>query len=295
MNQNTLHNNNPHSTTSPKSSPNNISITTTNSSQLTPTHTDENDNNNNNVDEGFENDNISVTGSPLQANSTEDEERHSPSPLQSSGDCATGGAFTSLIQRNTNNFKKADFIGGFSSHIQQHPQTSPTASSIPIPPGPPIQQQQQQQQHAFNHALAAQLFLQSPLMPHPSHWLYTQLYGTAGYGDLPWFRPTLQTNNAVNQNNGFRVLSNHGESADEHTRRELNHLNLAKRSITLISHNADDEGDNCSSPPVTSTKRTPSPDDDVEIVSVNNSKKGTDTLGPIKSRTPKHVDVWRPY
>lgn len=282
--------NNPHSTTSPKSSPNNISITTTNSSQLTPTHTDENDNNNNNVDEGFENDNISVTGSPLHTNSTEDDERHSPSPVLTTDDNPTSGAFTSLIQRNTNNFKKNDFVSGFSSHIQQqqHAQQQPgtLASSIPIGSGQPPQQQQ----HAFNHALAAQLFLQSPLMPHPSHWFYTQLYGTAGYGDLPWFRTTLPTGSNANQNNEFRLLGtpNNSDLLDEHVR-----LNLVKRSITLISHSTDDEVETCSSPPVTSTKRTPSPDDDIEIVT-SNSKK-SDTFGPIKSRTPKHVDVWRPY
>lgn len=156
----------------------------------------------------------------------------------------------------------------------------------------------QQQQHAFNHALAAQLFLQSPLMPHPSHWLYTQLYGTAGYGDLPWFRASLSAGANASQNNGFRLLSasNNGDSMDEHSRRDINHLNLVKRSITLISHNADDEVENCNSPPVTSTKRTPSPDDDIEIVA-NHTKKGAgnDGLGPIKSRTPKHADVWRPY
>lgn len=220
----------------------------TNSSQLTPTHTDDNDNNNNNVDEGFENDNISVTGSPPLANSMEDDDRRSPTPPT--------GAFTSLIQHGPSQFKKAELLSGFSSHL--HPQPN--------------------HQHALNHALAAQLFLQAPLMPQPSQWLYSQLYNN--YNDLPWFRNTLQSNN------GFRLPPNTNDDADH---RELN-INLAKRSVTLISHN-DEEVENCLSPPVSSTKRTPSPDDDIEIVSIRKS----DHLNPLKSRSVKNANVWRPY
>lgn len=43
------------------------------------------------------------------------------------------------------------------------------------------------------------------------------------------------------------------------------------------------------SPPVSSTKRTPSPQDDNAS---NVAKAKSDSL---KCRTPKHVDVWRPY
>lgn len=252
----------------------------TNSSQLTPTHTlDDNDNNNNNnVDEGFENDNISVTGSPALANSiAEDDDRHSPSPLATTGgnSNATGGssgAFTSLIQCNTAQFKKGDLLSGFQSHI--HPQPN--------------------HQHALNHALAAQLFLQSPLIPQPSQWLYSQLYNN--YSDLPWFRNTLQSGNGAN---GFRLpatasgagAANTGiDGLDESGHRHS--LNLAKRAVTLISHN-DDEMDHCLSPPVSSSKRTPSPDDDIEIVAA--SRKSSDHLGAIKTRSAKNVDVWRPY
>lgn len=264
---------NPHSTTSPKGSPNNISLT--NSSQLTPTHTDDNDNNNNNVDEGFENDNISVTGSPPLANSTEDDDRRSPTPPipGAGGDGGSGGAFTSLIQRNSSQFKKADLLTGFSSHI--HPQPN--------------------HQHALNHALAAQLFLQSPLMPQPSQWLYSQLYNN--YNDLPWFRNTLQSNN----NGSFRLPTagnNSNNNIDDSGaiggQRDLTNLTLAKRSVTLISHN-DDDVENCLSPPVSSTKRTPSPTDDIEIVS-NRKSSSEHHLGAIKgSRSVKNADVWRPY
>lgn len=209
---------------------------------MTPTLTDENDNNNN-VDEGFENDNISVTGSPPLAGSMEDEEKRSPSPPT--------GAFTSLIQRNTA-FKKSDFLSGFASHIHQP------------------------NQHAFNHALAAQLFLQSPLMPQPSQWLYTQLYGN--YSDLPWFRNTLQSSN-----NSFRP----GTNSVDGSKRDLDHHHV-KRSVTLISHT--EEMENRHSPPVSSTRRSLTPDSDVEVTS-----KKSDSFGAIRSRTPKHADVWRPY
>lgn len=276
-------NNNPHSTTSPNSSPANVSLT--NSSQLTPPHTDENDNNLN--DERFENDNISVTGSPTHANSTEDDERRSPSPFQSVTQPpaqiespGNGGAFTSLIHRNS---KKGDFLSNFQSHLHQRP----TAAH-------PLQQQLPQQNHALNHALAAQLFLQSPLIPQPSQWLYSQLYG-GNYNELPWLRSSLQSTN----NNGFRLTNNANETLLTQSNSPCTESNKepfergTKRSITLISH-LDDEKETSASPPVTSTKRTPSPQDDIEIVSNTSSpiKPKSDSL---KCRTSKHTDVWRPY
>lgn len=276
------------STTSPNSSPANVSLT--NSSQLTPPHTDENDNNLN--DDQFENDNISVTGSPTQANSTEDDERRSPSPFQSSATAShgqsgeapgNGGAFTSLIQRNA---KKSDFLSNFQTHLHQRPTAAAAHSLHQLP----------QQNHALNHALAAQLFLQSPLIPQPSQWLYSQLYGS-NYNELPWLRSSLQSTNG----NGFRLAAgtNNGggdsilaqnslctDSNNEPFER------ATKRSITLISH-LDDEKEASASPPVTSTKRTPSPQDDIEIVcNTSPAKPKSDSL---KCRTSKHVDVWRPY
>lgn len=261
---------NPHSTTSPKGSPN---ISLTNSSQMTPppTFIDDNDNNNN-VDEGFENDNISVTGSPALATSIheDDDPKRSPSPP-----AATGGAFTALIQRNppsstipllpptTGALKKGDFLSGIAAHMPQP--------------------------NAFNHALAAQLFLQSPLIPQPSQWLYTQLY--SNYNEMPWFRNSM--------NGPFR-------NADTATvTGKYPSMDLAKRAVKLISHQSD-SGENdavarVSSPPVTSSRQSPDTiaadddgdDQDVEVV-VTTCKKG-ETIGPIRCRTPKQVDVWRPY
>lgn len=290
-NQNTAsnnNNNNPHSTTSPNSSPANVSLT--NSSQLTPPHTDENDNNLN--DERFENDNISVTGSPTQANSTEDDERRSPSPFQTptipqsqTESPGNGGAFTSLIPRPS---KKSDFLSNFQTHLHQRPAAAH-----------PLHQQLPQQNHALNHALAAQLFLQSPLIPlqsQPSQWLYSQLYG-GNYNELPWLRSSLQSSNG----NGFRLTTD-ANNANDSISTQSNSLCTesnnepfergTKRSITLISH-LDDEKEASASPPVTSTKRTPSPHDDIEIVSNTSPvKPKSDSL---KCRTSKHVDVWRPY
>ncbi|XP_031629353.1 uncharacterized protein LOC116344761 [Contarinia nasturtii] len=293
-NQNTAsnnNNNNPHSTTSPNSSPANVSLT--NSSQLTPPHTDENDNLN---DDRFENDNISVTGSPTQANSTEDDERRSPSPFQSATLPQTqtespgnGGAFTSLIHRNA---KKGDFLSNFQTHLHQRPTVATTTAATSA--AHPLHQQLPQQNHALNHALAAQLFLQSPLIPQPSQWLYSQLYG-GNYNELPWLRTSLQSNG-----NGFRL--NSGINNNDTILAQSNSLCIesnnehsfgTKRSITLISH-LDEEKETSASPPVTSTKRTPSPhEDDIEIVSnTSSAKTKSDSL---KCRTTKHVDVWRPY
>lgn len=323
-------NNNPHSTTSPNSSPANVSLT--NSSQLTPPpHADENDNTMN--DDAFENDdNISVTGSPAHANSTEDDERRSPSPFQSSSSTippppqppsslqataqndtlGNGGAFTSLIQRNT---KKGDFLSNFQTHLHQRPAAVSAAAvaAAAATAHPSLHPQLPQQNHsALNHALAAQLFLQSPLMPQPSQWLYTQLYG-ANYNELPWLRSTLQSTN------GNRLMAGCANNVSAETILTQSNRPLCtdidaferggdgggsgggggggsanRRCVTLISH-LDDEKEASASPPVTSTKRTPSPHDDIEIVCNTIPVKPSKGDSSLKCRTPKHVDVWRPY
>lgn len=320
-------NNNPHSTTSPNSSPANVSLT--NSSQLTPPpHTDENDNTMN--DDTFENDNISVTGSPAHANSTEDDERRSPSPFRSSPSTiplpppssqittqtdtlGNGGAFTSLIQRNT---KKSDFLSNFQTHLHQRPtavSAAAAAAAAAASAHPSLHPQLPQQNHhsALNHALAAQLFLQSPLMPQPSQWLYSQLYG-ANYNELPWLRTTLQSTNGnrlmagcANNTSAETILtqSNHPLCTDVDAIERgggggdgngVGGGGANRRCVTLISH-LDDEKEASASPPVTSTKRTPSPHDDIEIVCNTSPVKPSKGDSSLKCRTPKHVDVWRPY
>lgn len=255
---------NPHSTTSPKGSPSHERTTQSNSSSQ---DANEDNDNNNNV-EDYENDDISVTGSPQQTHSTSGGDHdvdetlgrkdRSPSPV---------GAFTSLIPKNPHKDRKSltssESMSGF---------TAPLANS---------------NQNMFNHALAAQLFLQTPLIPPPSQWLYTQLYNN--YQDLPWFRNTFSSN----QN--FRTTTNLLDGATDSLG-----VNLVKRSVTLISHTSDDkdEQENRITPPVTSSKRSPSPDiltaddDEVEVDEIKVSTKKYETL---RSRTPKHSDVWRPY
>lgn len=281
---------NPHSTTSPKTSPNHErNFQSSGSSQEQNEENEMNNNNNNNVDDSYENDDISVTGSPQQTHSTsedlDDENRVKRSPTPT-------GAFTSLIQKSPNKERNKllnnnEILSGFS------------------------QPQINSSQNVFNHALAAQLLFQTPLIPPPSQWLYTQLY--SNYQEFPWFRNTLPMNgNSNNNNNNLNLRTTVGSV--ENLNENLG-VNLVKRSVTLISHNENDEQENRLSPPVTSTKRSPSPelkltnDDDDDIVEIdeiknNNNNNNTTTnnnfntnkkIETLRSRTPKQTDVWRPY
>ncbi|XP_053948857.1 segmentation protein Runt [Anastrepha ludens] len=278
-----------HSTTSPEGSP---TTTTTNlgerpmlttSPPLTTTNSD--NDNNNNIDTGFESDSISVTGSPRKTSSLhEDDDGRSTSPPSNSGSASGGGgggggsgAFTSLIQRNSTTLRKNEFFNGFAS------QFSPTANN-------------------FNPALAAQLFLQNPLLPQPSQWLYTQLYGN--YSDFPWFRSNVAGDVLAQPVAGVPQAelpdaNNLPAAAVAAVDAGTNGVNLVKRCVTLISHSPDVENANPNaSPPVTSTRRSPSPVetidlDDVSTTSRTELERGG--YGPIRCRTPKSADVWRPY
>lgn len=176
---------------------------------------------NNEVD--FESDNISVTESPKL--NTDEEHDKSISHIS--------GAFTSLHTRGAS-LKKGDLFSGLAPQFQNHAN--------------------------FNPALTAQLFLQNPLLPQPSQWLYNQLYG--GYNDFHW----------------FRTISKSGSMLEK----ESNNINLVKKTIRLIPIEKSDNRED------TITKRTSTPE---EIDESTN----TDGLGPIRNTTPKHVDVWRPY
>lgn len=129
-------------------------------------------------------------------------------------------------------------------------------------------------------------------MPQHSQWLYSQLYA-GNYNELPWFRQSLQPS-AGNDVNGMRgdatdaIPLSSNRNAEHHQQQ----ANDKRNAATLPTCLGDKE--NCASPPVTSTKRTPSPKDDIEIVTQSNNvvKAKSDSL---KCRTPKQVDVWRPY
>ncbi|XP_017490620.1 PREDICTED: uncharacterized protein LOC108378823 [Rhagoletis zephyria] len=274
-----------HSTTSPEGSPTTTTHNLdgrpplTTSPPLTTTNSD--NDNNNNIDAGFESDSISVTGSPRKTSSLhEDDDGRSTSPPSNCGSASGGGggggggAFTSLIQRNST-LRKNELFTGFAS------QFSPAASN-------------------FNPALAAQLFLQNPLLPQPSQWLYTQLYGN--YSDFPWFRGA---SNAVGDGlaqpvpPGVPPAELSGTTSLTATDACTNGVNLVKRCVTLISHSPDVENANPNaSPPVTSTRRSPSPVETIDLDDVSTTSRTeleSGGFGPIRCRTPKSTDVWRPY
>lgn len=287
---NTLGNCNPHSTTSPKSSPNPSSDTRQRVSSNTGNPKLSSDVDYDREDLDDDNDQISVTGSDQGSTGPTENDRRSP---------LLGGAFTSLIQKNHAKMKSGLDIfqnGAFTAG--------------PYPP-------QVQQPHPLNHALAAQLFFQNPLIPQPNHWLYNQLYGN--YQELPWFRQSLFANN--NNNN----TTPNNDSKDSLDSPKSTEASGNKRSITVVSSNGEDEED-CSprktiaigeeederrknSPSVTSTKRSPSPEvspaspctDSVSSLTVLEgstklSRRGSvDKLNRELQQNSKHGDVWRPY
>ncbi|XP_055524047.1 segmentation protein Runt isoform X3 [Wyeomyia smithii] len=280
---------NPHSTTSPKSSPNPTNdihhTISSNTDDAKPSADGDYDRD----DLDDDNDQISVTGSDLGSGSQNEQERRSP---------LIGGAFTSLIQKNHAKLKSGLELfqnGAFSA--------TPYPSQI-------------QQPHPLNHALAAQLFFQNPLIPQPNHWLYNQLYGN--YQELPWFRQSLFANKTATPNN---------DSKDSLDSLKGSEVISNKRSITVVC-SIGDEGDESpphktiaiaddededrrkNSPSVTSTKRSPSP---AEVMSPLLCEETVSSLTVLERSTKlkrcvsgsdkscslqqqvKQSDVWRPY
>lgn len=243
----------PLATSSPKESPTNSGILTSTTDAIT-TISDEEDRNNNNQnssDENCENDTISVTGSPARSSVDIEDDRKSPQ---------TGGAFTAFIQRNRNSnwasFKK------YSSDLNQLPHPN----------------------QAFNQALAAQLFLQNPLIPQSSQWLYNQLYGNQQ--ELSWFRHSLLTNQAGSAGGGggnVKTLPVNGGGAID-----------AESGVNLSSKGTASSDDELrKSPPVTSTKRSPSPSDGA--LRSGKYRKRSNSLDVGDENSLKQTDVWRPY
>lgn len=235
-----------------------------------------------------DNENISVTGSPDVTSDCEPRE-----------ESKTEGAFTSIIQRNN---RKSEFT----SHFPVNSQFSAGGSTNPT---------------VFNHALAAHLFFQNPLLPQPNQWLYNHLYNN--YNDFPWLRHTLATNTLTNGSSEMTDSSNSNNIStkpDAVSPPASSGLSFIKRSITLLTNN-DKENDSdvqsSSSPPVSSSKRSPSPDliteTNGEIIA--SKRKRSSSVGSItdenvneinrqtenfinRTRTfaaVKQNDVWRPY
>lgn len=230
-------------------------------------------------DEDLDNDNenISVTGSPDIA--FEGETRCETKPE---------GAFTSIIQKS---HRKTEFTSQF-----------PVNSHFAGGANPMI-----------NHALAAHLFFQNPLLPQPNQWLYNQIYNN--YHDFPWLRHTLASNSSANVG-----AEGSGNSRADASLSSSSGLSFIKRSITLLTNNNnsnDKENDSdvqsSSSPPVSSTKRSPSPEIIIEAVASKRKRSAStesitdENLSDMSrkaesfiSRTRlgagvKQNDVWRPY
>lgn len=222
-----------------------------------------------------DNENISVTGSP---DITCDAESHN--------ETKTEGAFTSIIQKS---HRKTEFTSQF-----------PVNSHFAGGANPMI-----------NHALAAHLFFQNPLLPQPNQWLYNHLYNN--YNDFPWLRHTLSTNALTNGN-----AENAPNPRVEASSSSSSGLNFIKRSITLLTNNSANDKENdsdvqsSSSPPVSSTKRSPSPE--VIMETVGGKRKRSTSCESIKESVNeitrkadgfinrsrlgagvKQNDVWRPY
>lgn len=214
----------------------------------------------------------------------------------------TVGAFTSLIQRNSDTLAKhaanhylktSDLLAGFSSSST----TGPTTVHGSAGSGG------SHHQSSFNPSLAAQLFLQTsqPLLPPPSQWLYTQLYG-ANYGDFSWFRNSLSGSSA------FRSVSAAASLSPESSGVVVEQQEKQQKNQNLAREESDGERSlDRMSPPVTSTsKRSPSPDDgngteeEADVIRAPMAKK-IDTLGAFTRATTGTAekqttsDVWRPY
>lgn len=217
---------------------------------------DDDDKNNNNSsinkdssDENCENDTISVTGSPEHTSNSVDIEDDRKSP-------PTTGAFTSLIHKNGSNSWR---------HHKYNSELLPQFTHS--------------NQSAFNQAaLAAQLFLQNPLIPSSSQWLYNQLYGNQQ--EFPWFRHTFLANNTQNT---LRPVTLNDTNAPDANGTGINLSNKRPFSETTTAETT--ENDRKSPISVSSTKKSPSPEPRNKLkkksISSTDTKRGS--------------DVWRPY
>lgn len=243
--------------TSPKQSPT-TNIINPVDGITTISDNDEDDKNNNSInkdssDENCENDTISVTGSPEHTSNSVDIEDDRKSPPMT-------GAFTSLIHKN----------GGTNSW-RNHKYNSEL-----------LPQFTHSNQSAFNQAaLAAQLFLQNPLIPSSSQWLYNQLYGNQQ--EFPWFRQSFLNG----QNSTLRPATiNDTTTATTTESTNATGINLSKRPFTETTTVETEPDRNSKSPiSVSSTKKSPSPEPRSKLkkksITTDTKKRGS--------------DVWRPY
>lgn len=223
-----------------------------------------------------DNENISVTGSP-----------DITCDADTQVETKTEGAFTSIIQKS---HRKSEFTSQFPVNSQF------TGGANPM----------------INHALAAHLFFQNPLLPQPNQWLYNHLYNN--YNDFPWLRHTLASNSTANGS-----ADNSGNARTEASSSSSSGLSFIKRSITLLTNNNSNDKENdsdvqsSSSPPVSSTKRSPSPEilsgsdlvvtkrkrsasvESITKENVNEINRKAESFINRSRMGVKQNDVWRPY
>ncbi|XP_057664204.1 runt-related transcription factor 3-like [Diorhabda carinulata] len=100
---------------------------------------------------------------------------------------------------------------------------SPTPSPQPTPAFPGIPPPQMQNNQLFNNALAASLFLNTPLIPPPGQWFYSQLYPH----DWNWM--TFRNNQLMARNSPEEETSQNPDSSSE------------KLDVTEIEEDVDDK------------------------------------------------------
>lgn len=147
----------------------------------------------------------------------------------------------------------------------------------------------------FNNALAAQLFLNTPLLQPPNQWLYSQLY-QGGY-EWPWLHmrhPSLAPSNPVRARSTspdpIRVEESSQESIhrdddtpeDKSTNDSVKSQPKIPNGINLSKKKGAKDLDSAN---ITSSKRSSSP-----LLSNTRGKSGAE-----RNVTTRHSDVWRPY
>lgn len=267
---------NPHSTTSPRASPQLDLLTST--SQLSSPQDDE----------------ISVTASS----------KGSPAPDD------RPGAFTTVLKSKNDDLsvilskkhelmqKNHDF-----SHLFHHKNHDLNAflhnggQHVGHPHG-----------NLFNNALAAQLFLNTPLLQPPNQWLYSQLY-QGGY-EWPWLQmrhPSLLPTNARENASSPDTIRVEDSSQESQKHEETpspvgktpEHKSATSKSTEISIHKTSTHGINLSK------KKSPSASSkyDSDASNVSSSKRSSSPLtssgrtksGGERNTTTRHSDVWRPY
>ncbi|XP_044739046.1 runt-related transcription factor 1 [Chrysoperla carnea] len=145
--------------------------------------------------------------------------------------------------------------------------------------------------HLFNNALAASLFLNTPLLPPPSQWIYSHLYPSPDWSWLQLRHPTFLSRpvqspsieNQVTDSNGDKDIDENKLKSTESAGINLSVHRGRKAVVTLVKQKNDDN--------VTSTEKIATP----PIASSVTQKNSNNSAGGKINSSNKHSDVWRPY